>query len=206
VENAVRSTGILRSWNEERGFGFIAPTQGGAELFVHVSALPRDGTRPAVGETLSFERGRGKDGRVQAVNVVRTAVGRDARPPLARAQLQPRSRSHKPSVLGQAVVLCLIVAVGVWGYGRFQAVSHRLELERASPPPPPPPPTVPQTVPQTAVPSDAGFRCDGRTHCSQMTSCAEATWFINHCPGTAMDGNHDGVPCEQQWCTSPSAR
>ncbi len=46
----------------------------------------------------------------------------------------------------------------------------------------------------------AGFRCDGRTHCSQMTSCAEATWFLKHCPGVKMDGNRDGVPCERQWC------
>lgn len=44
------------------------------------------------------------------------------------------------------------------------------------------------------------FSCDGRQHCSQMTSCAEATYFIQHCPNTKMDGNHDGVPCEQLWC------
>lgn len=44
------------------------------------------------------------------------------------------------------------------------------------------------------------FSCDGRTHCSQMTSCAEATYFTNYCPNTKMDGNHDGVPCEQQLC------
>ena len=47
----------------------------------------------------------------------------------------------------------------------------------------------------------ATSRCDGRTRCSQMTSCAEATWFLNHCPGVRMDGNRDGVPCEQQWCS-----
>ena len=41
-------TGILRSWNEDRGFGFVAPTHGGAELFVHISAFPRDGSRPVV--------------------------------------------------------------------------------------------------------------------------------------------------------------
>ncbi|MDN5565343.1 MAG: excalibur calcium-binding domain-containing protein [Psychrobacter sp.] len=44
------------------------------------------------------------------------------------------------------------------------------------------------------------FSCDGRQHCTQMTSCAEATYFINHCPDTKMDGNNDGIPCEQQWC------
>jgi hypothetical protein len=33
-----------------------------------------------------------------------------------------------------------------------------------------------------------------------MQSCAEATWFINHCPGMKMDGDNDGVPCEQELC------
>jgi hypothetical protein len=44
------------------------------------------------------------------------------------------------------------------------------------------------------------FRCDGRIYCSQMTSCAEATFFLRNCPGVKMDGNNDGVPCEKQWC------
>jgi hypothetical protein len=51
-----------------------------------------------------------------------------------------------------------------------------------------------------ATPQSASFTCDGRTHCSQMTSCAEATYFIQHCPNTKMDGNNDGVPCEKQHC------
>jgi len=50
-----------------------------------------------------------------------------------------------------------------------------------------------------AAPSEQ-FKCDGRRYCSQMTSCAEATFFLKNCPGVKMDGNHDGVPCEQQWC------
>jgi Excalibur calcium-binding domain len=43
-------------------------------------------------------------------------------------------------------------------------------------------------------------KCDGRTVCSQMTSCAEAKHFLANCPGTRMDGDGDGTPCEQQWC------
>lgn len=46
----------------------------------------------------------------------------------------------------------------------------------------------------------ASFQCDGRTHCSHMTSCAEATFFLRNCPNTKMDGDNDGVPCESQWC------
>ena len=51
-----------------------------------------------------------------------------------------------------------------------------------------------------STPEEAQYHCDGRTHCSQMTSCEEATFFLNNCPGTKMDGNKDGVPCERQWC------
>jgi hypothetical protein len=47
---------------------------------------------------------------------------------------------------------------------------------------------------------EARFRCDGRTHCSHMTSCEEATFFLRNCPNVEMDGNNDGVPCERQWC------
>jgi len=50
------------------------------------------------------------------------------------------------------------------------------------------------------MPPGARFSCDGRTHCSQMTSCAEATYFLAHCPGVKMDGDRNGIPCEQQWC------
>ncbi|POB01094.1 excalibur calcium-binding domain-containing protein [Halopseudomonas oceani] len=40
------------------------------------------------------------------------------------------------------------------------------------------------------------FRCDGRQHCSQMTSRAEAEFFTRNCPNTKMDGDRDGIPCE----------
>jgi hypothetical protein len=66
----------------------------------------------------------------------------------------------------------------------------------------------PQLVERPAAPSAqiAGFRCDGRTHCSQMKSCEEASYFLRNCPNVEMDGNHDGVPCEKQWCRSGTPR
>ncbi|MBV5347518.1 excalibur calcium-binding domain-containing protein [bacterium] len=44
------------------------------------------------------------------------------------------------------------------------------------------------------------FKCDGRIHCSQMTSCSEAKYFLSRCPGVKMDGDGDGIPCEDQLC------
>ncbi|MDT0596680.1 excalibur calcium-binding domain-containing protein [Aestuariibacter sp. P117] len=43
------------------------------------------------------------------------------------------------------------------------------------------------------------FKCDGRQHCSEMTSLEEARFFLKHCPDTKMDGDNDGEPCERQF-------
>lgn len=45
-----------------------------------------------------------------------------------------------------------------------------------------------------------GFSCDARQHCTQMRSCEEAKYFLANCPGVKMDGDRDGIPCEEQWC------
>jgi hypothetical protein len=43
------------------------------------------------------------------------------------------------------------------------------------------------------------YKCDGRQHCSQMSSYEEAKFFIENCPNTKMDGDNDGIPCERQF-------
>lgn len=59
----MRIEGKLTKWNDDRGFGFITPAQGGPEVFVHVSAFPKDGRRPMIGERLTFEIESGGDGK-----------------------------------------------------------------------------------------------------------------------------------------------
>jgi len=44
--------------------------------------------------------------------------------------------------------------------------------------------------------SKSKFRCDGRQYCSQMNSRAEAEYFTKYCLNTKMDGDRDGIPCE----------
>ncbi|MEY4585035.1 MAG: hypothetical protein RJB10_1532 [Pseudomonadota bacterium] len=53
----------------------------------------------------------------------------------------------------------------------------------------------------TVSTSSSSFSCDGRKHCSQMKSCEEAKYFLANCPGVKMDGDRDGIPCEEQWCS-----
>lgn len=55
-------------------------------------------------------------------------------------------------------------------------------------------------LPLSPAAAETSFSCDGRKYCSQMRSCAEATYFLRNCPDTKLDGDHDGIPCEQQHC------
>lgn len=183
----MRTHGTLTKWNDERGFGFITPAQGTEEVFVHVSAFPRDGARPQVGELVSFEIEPGKDGRRRAVRIQRP--GGVGRRPVARRAGQPRT-TRRTGFKGAAVALVAVIALGTFGYQRFT----RSNADEA---------TAPTTQRLVAPVSEAAvdFQCDGRAYCSQMRSCAEAKYFIRHCPGTKMDGDNDGVPCEQQLCS-----
>ena len=95
------------------------------------------------------------------------------------------------------IVLVIVGLLGWQGYQHFRSRSAPaaalLESGTAVSP-------APSRSPTAAPTETVSFRCDGRTHCSQMTSCAEATFFLRNCPGVKMDGNNDGEPCEQQWC------
>jgi hypothetical protein len=35
-----------------------------------------------------------------------------------------------------------------------------------------------------------------------MRSCDEAKYFLARCPDVKMDGDRDGIPCEEQWCNA----
>ena len=60
--------------------------------------------------------------------------------------------------------------------------------------------TMTKPAPKAKIVEKTRFRCDGRIYCSQMRSCAEAKSFLRNCPGTRMDGDSDGIPCESQHC------
>ena len=64
-----RVDGLLVSWNDERGFGFLRPADGSSNVFVHISSFGRMAGRPQVGDIVSYRPGRGKDGRPQALDV-----------------------------------------------------------------------------------------------------------------------------------------
>lgn len=57
--------GVLADWNDDRGFGFIAPAAGGPRVFAHVSAFPR-GRRPTQGCSVTYIEVRDERNRPRA--------------------------------------------------------------------------------------------------------------------------------------------
>ena len=200
----LRLLGTLARWNDERGFGFITPQSGGDDVFVHISAFPR-GQKPIVGEHLSFETDTGADGRTRAIRVIlpnrlqlipaashRPAAAPEPAPSRAAYSPRPTRSRHQPRPfpLGRALMLVFVAIAGAIGFGEY-----RKNIKQTHPSAAMVHPTTSSVIVQTPM-----FQCDGRTHCSQMRSCEEAKFFLRNCPGSQMDGDHDGRPCERGPC------
>lgn len=62
--------GTVKWFNTTKGFGFIAPDDGGSDVFVHISAVEQAGlTGLADNEKVEFDLVEGRDGRTMAGNL-----------------------------------------------------------------------------------------------------------------------------------------
>ncbi|WP_457668609.1 excalibur calcium-binding domain-containing protein [Thiolapillus sp.] len=100
----------------------------------------------------------------------------------------------------QIVFIAIISIAVIAGYNRYQSNKMMSELQQEMDSAV----AIPTTTPlhRSINKNDRlAYSCDGRVYCSEMNSCEEATFFLNNCPHTKMDGDHDGIPCERQWCS-----
>ncbi|MFT6132773.1 MAG: cold shock CspA family protein [Shewanella sp.] len=200
--------GTLVRWNTEKGFGFIKPETGeNQDVFIHISTLKHMARKPIVGDEILFHRENQPDGKVKAVKASIegvAVVSNTTRPASHTGQHHRNSPSHQDEnyrsspVLGRVIMLIILLGVGIFGYKQYQKMTATPVLTNEN---------VEQMewTPTVSKPSSINlqpqFRCEaGKTHCSQMRSCAEATFYTRNCPGTEMDGDGDGVPCERQFC------
>ncbi|ARC36196.1 cold-shock protein [Paracoccus yeei] len=64
------ANGTVKWFNATKGFGFIAPEDGGKDVFLHISAVERAGLRTvADGQAVTFDIESGRDGRQSARNL-----------------------------------------------------------------------------------------------------------------------------------------
>lgn len=96
-----RLSGELVGWNEDRGFGFIRPNDGGADVFAHVHAFIDTTRRPALGDRVTFRTEQAPDGRIRATEV----APRDRRVPVSARKARRGGR-----LVGALVAILLVVA------------------------------------------------------------------------------------------------
>ncbi|MBH0037365.1 cold shock domain-containing protein [Pseudoalteromonas sp. SWN166] len=186
--------GLLKSWKTDKGFGFIKSDTLEHDTFIHISALKHMSRKPKVGDTIYFEVATQPDGKTKAINCRIEGVS-ELKAPYQKHNQQPyrmAKSNFASSFLGKVAsigltVLCLYAFTKYNSHSSSQTPVITNDLA-----------TFDEKYPKLIIPkSTQNFTCDGRQHCSQMNSRAEAVFFINNCPNTKMDGDNDGDPCER---------
>lgn len=178
--------GTLKTWNAERGFGFIKPDAGGKDIFAHISEFGRILREPRVGDKVSFQITPSKDGRIMAGNIYIEGLERIP----ATASIRSTHNKKPPTAsIRKRVSIGLAFTIVTAGIG---SLAYFLKTDTAPP----------STLHFYDAPADRApaFTCTGKQHCSQMTSCAEAKFYLENCPDVKIDGDGDKIPCERQWC------
>lgn len=171
--------GKLTKWNDSRGFGFISTEVKEQDIFVHISAFTGNSPRPRIGEPLSFEVETDEKGKQKAINVRRALDYSSS----SSSSLQASKGAF--FTISNVMIFSTLILLGVILYSNF---SHYFNSNYPS-----------ADVTPSISPSDLKkeqFVCDGRQYCSQMRSRREAEFFISNCPNSKMDGDNDGIPCE----------
>ncbi|MDV2468926.1 cold shock domain-containing protein [Acinetobacter chinensis] len=189
--------GIVKTYNAERGFGFIQCEDNRKDIFFHISDFPNKNQPPQIGEKLKFYVDQ-NDGKARAKNIVRLDIKSSQLGSTGRIQ----STKSKPQNDRGVNLINLFISVGIIAifislfipFATDMYTREKLKKEPVN--------SSDSMIISSEINSNnstSNYHCDGRTHCSQMTSYEEAVYFINHCPGTKMDGDGDGVPCESQF-------
>ena len=103
----MRYAGRIREWNDDKGYGFVAPNGGGVEAFVHIKAFAPGSRRPVAGDLISYTLGKDAQGRPRAI---------DAR---FAGQSSTRARQGKPgrplprAWLGTAALAALVASAAL---------------------------------------------------------------------------------------------
>jgi len=60
--------GVLKTWKEDRGFGFIKPDDDGKDIFIHISSLKGVSRRPITGDVIYYQIAKDNRGKYKAIN------------------------------------------------------------------------------------------------------------------------------------------
>ncbi len=174
--------GQLKSWKYDKGFGFIQSSDLNQDTFIHISTLKAMSRKPKVGDFIYFDVEKQANGKSRGINCRIEGVAAKA---IQRHRLRVHKNTSAPK--SKVVLILAVIAIGAFGYQRLGLAPDQHTPNTAKP--------SSSLLNNAFSESNANFSCDGRQHC-QMTSRAEAEYLTKHCPNTKMDGDRDGIPCE----------
>lgn len=196
------NTGKLVRWLDDKGYGFISQDNGEQDLFIHISALKGMSRKPVIGDVIHYQVGFDKkSGKTRAINAKIEGAGqtftlkplsentrKTTRPaPTKYVPYKKPANYHKPKKRFSILPILLAIVVAGSIYNEFS--NHKTATA----------PVSMALVDTNAEVNTPRFECQGKVWCSEMTSYEEAVFYLRNCPGTKMDGDGDGVPCENQF-------
>jgi CspA family cold shock protein len=107
--------GVLKTWKEDRGFGFIKPDAGGKDIFIHISALKGVSRRPITGDVIYYQITKDNRGKYKAINAQIEGVGLLENIP----EDLLKTDSSKKGVIAMTVGLLIIIAIAGFIYLRW---------------------------------------------------------------------------------------
>ncbi|MGY4533094.1 uncharacterized membrane protein YsdA (DUF1294 family)/cold shock CspA family protein [Pseudomonas sp. TE3786] len=107
--------GSIKSWNDDKGFGFVTPDAGGPAVFVHISAM-RGERRPQAGDAVFYIAGKDEQGRLcashmrlQGLSLDQPAIRIKPRKPTVKAATPKRPRRPSNMAVPQQLGFKLVV-------------------------------------------------------------------------------------------------
>ncbi|MFK5968631.1 MAG: excalibur calcium-binding domain-containing protein, partial [Candidatus Marithrix sp.] len=131
----------------------------------------------------------GKDGKNKAVNARIEGVT----PIKQSLRTQPQPNNQFFSFLIWIAIIS-ILALGYTGVTIYKTLTKEPELKNTDLSPN----VDPIIISTPKKKKYSKYSCDGKVHCSEMSSCEEARFYIKNCSGTKIDGDNDGKPCEDR--------
>ncbi len=108
----MRFNGTIKSWNDERGFGFIEPSQGGQDIFVHIKAFNDLRERPQINQRVSYQLEIGPQGKMRAIHAELLPAKRTTPAPVRQSGPVPWGTATVSAVPAFGVVLLLGYVLG----------------------------------------------------------------------------------------------
>lgn len=128
---AARQAGRVTEWNDDKGYGFVTPHEGGARPFVHIKAFQRGSRRPVEGDLISYETAMDAKGRANAASVRFAGQRIQATPPRATGSSSSLRRIPRRWLGALALAVVVAAAVMEWvpvvvplTYGGMSFVSY----------------------------------------------------------------------------------